>query len=510
MNYFSRAALAALLAACPLFVQPAFSQEAAPADEQVLRLVTANMPRSLDPINIDAQRIINNGFAEPLVHATLDGADLIPALAKSWELVEPTLWRIELQPDAKFWSGAKVDAAAVQASFERHQAKNTRAASILRGASFKAVGPTTLEIRTEKPDPAFLFKTVTIAVHNTARAEELGDRYAIEADLSGYFKPTEFVPGELVVAEPFDGYWGEKPKLQRLEARFVVDPQTRYLAMQSGEADMDANVQFEQRRAYIRSKDYNFPAVNPSNWNIWMNYRNPLLQDVRLREALSLGTDRNEIVDGVMAPFAVHSTGHFPAGLPYAIETRQVTDPERAKALLDELGWKPGADGIRERDGKKLEFTVLTYGWWQTVAIALEAQWRRIGISTRLRVVEPTASNQIMLDGDFDIATYCSCGTATGDLSGQLSTFYRSDAVQNWQRYSNPEVDALIDRLSTEADMPTRFALAKEIQEKVMADYALIYVANTELIGIAHASRVAGVDAERPRDITPSMYIAAE
>ncbi|MER2534352.1 MAG: ABC transporter substrate-binding protein [Rhizobiaceae bacterium] len=510
MNYFSRAALAALAGACVTFACPAFAQEAAPADEQVLHLVTANMPRSLDPINIDAQRIINNGFAEPLVHASLDGAKLIPALAKSWELVEPTLWRIELQPNAKFWSGAPVDASAVQASFERHQAENKRAASILRGATFKAVGPTTLEIRTEQPDPAFLFKTVTIAVHNVARVKELGDRYALEADLSGYFKPSEFVPGELVVAEPFDGYWGDQPKLRRLEARFVVDPQTRYLAMQSGEADMDANVQFEQRRAYIRSKDFKFPAVNASNWNIWMNYRNPLLQDVKLREAISLGTDRNEIVDGVMAPFATHSTGHFPAGLPYSIETRQETDPARAMALLDELGWKPGADGIREKDGKRLEFSVLTYGWWQTVAIALEAQWRRIGVATKLHVVEPTASNQIMLDGAFDIATYCSCGTATGDLNGQLSSFYRSDAVQNWQRYASPAVDALIDRLRTEADTEKRFALAREIQEKVMADTALIYVANAELIGIAHAARVAGVDAERPRDITPSMYIAAE
>jgi hypothetical protein len=50
------------------------AQQTAPPDEQVLRLVTANMPRSLDPANIDAQRIINNGFAEPLVFESLDGS----------------------------------------------------------------------------------------------------------------------------------------------------------------------------------------------------------------------------------------------------------------------------------------------------------------------------------------------------------------------------------------------------------------------------------------------------
>jgi len=511
MTFFTRAALAALLVTSHAAGSAAIAQESmAPPDEQVLRLVTANMPRSLDPINIDAQRIINNGFAEPLVYATVDGSTLIPALAKSWEMVEPTLWRIELQPGATFWSGAPVDAAAVQASFERHQAQNTRAASLLGGATFTATGPTTLEIRTQSPDPAFLFKTVTIAVHNAARAEELGDRFALEADLSGYFQPTEFVPGELIVGEPFEGYWGDQPRLSRIEARFVVDPQTRYLAMQSGEADMDGNVQFEQRRSYIRSDDYTFPVVNSSNWNIWMNYTNPLLQDVRIREALSLGVDRNEIVDSVMAPFATHSTGHFPAGLPYAIETRQVTDPDRARAILDELGWVPGADGIRVRDGQRLEFTVLTYGWWQTVAIAIESQWRDIGVATKLQVVEPAASNQIMLDGAFDIATYCSCGTPTGDLSGQLSSFYRSDSVQNWQRYANPEVDAMIDQLRGEADTQARIDLARKIQDTAMQDFALIHVANAELIGIAHAARVSGIDPERPRDITPSMFIAAE
>lgn len=510
MGYVPRAAIAALVVACTGLMSAAFAADMAPADEQVLRLVTANMPRSLDPINIDAQRIINNGFAEPLVHASLDGASLIPALAKSWAMVEPTIWRIELQPNAKFWSGAAVDAAAVQASFERHQAKNTRAGSLLKGATFKAVGPTTLEIRTQAADPAFLFKTVTIGIHNAAKADELGDKYAMEADLSGYFKPTQFVPGELVVAEPFDGYWGEKPKLKRLEARFVVDPQTRYLALQSGEADMDANVQFEQRRSYIRSKKFQFPAVNQTNWNIWMNYRNPLLQDTKLREALSLGVDRKEIVDGVMAPFATYSTGHFPAGLPYAIKTRQASDVEKANVLLDQLGWKPGADGIRVKDGKRLEFSVLTYGWWQTVAIALEAQWRKIGVATKLQVVEPTASNQIMLDGAFDIATYCSCGAATGDLHGQLASFYRSDAVQNWQKYANPQVDALIDQLRTELEPEKRFELSRQIQDRVMQDHALLYVANSELIAIAQGVKVGGVDPERPRDITPSMFIKAE
>ncbi|MFM7533641.1 MAG: ABC transporter substrate-binding protein [Rubrivivax sp.] len=504
---FAKLTLAGLLATGA--AAPTWADQPAPVNEQVLRLVTANMPRSLDPINIDAQRIINNGFAEPLVHQSLDGARLIPALARSWTLVEPTLWRIELQPNARFWSGAAVDAEAVRAALERHQRANPRARALLQGASFRAAGPTTLEIRTAAPDPAFLFKTVTVGIHNAAAAEAMGDRFHREADLTGYFRPTRFIPGELIVGEPFEGHWGPRPRLSRIEARFVVDPQTRFLAMQAGEAEMDGNVQIEQRRAYLRLNRFNFPPVNSTTWNVWLNFRHPLLADAGIREALSLGVNRDEIVGGVLRPIAVHATGHFPAGLPYAIATRQLSDPARARQLLDELGWRPGPDGVRVRNGQRLEFRVLTYGWWHSAAVALEAQWRRIGVGITLRVVEPTASNQIMLDGDFEIATYCSCGSATGDLHGQLRAFYQTGVTQNWGRYSNPQVDALIDNLQGEFDEARRFDLARQIQTLVQRDHALIYVANSDLIGIAHAPRVRGADPDRPRDITPGMFIVA-
>lgn len=506
-----RALRAAAIAAVLGFSGAAYAQDdMAPADEQVLRLVTANMPRSLDPTNIDAQRLINNGFAEPLVHQSADGTRLIPALAASWEMVEPTLWRVELQPDALFWSGTPVTAEAVAASLSRHQSDNSRATSVLGGVSFAAVGPTTLEIRTPSEDPAFLYNLTTLPIENVAAIEKLGDAYATTGDMSGYFRPVEFVSGELITGVPFDGYHGERPRLERIEARFVVDPQTRYLAMLSGEADMDANVQFEQLRLYLRNDGINIVERARNTWNVWMNYDHPLLADPRMREALSLGVDRDEIVTSIMAPFAVSPTGHFPAGLPYAIDHGQPSDAARANAILDEMGWAPGPDGIRVKDGKRLEFGLLTYGWWNTVAVALESQWRQIGVRVNLQVVEPAASNQIMLDGAFDIATYCSCPTATGDLYGTLQQWYHTDSVRNWQSYSSPEVDALLGKLRAETEQQRRFDLARQIQDVVMNDTALLYVSNAAMLSIAHAGDVRGVDPERPNDIVPGMYIAAE
>jgi len=484
-------------------------EDMAPADQQILRLVTVNMPRSLDPTNIDAQRLINNGFAEPLVHQSFDGTSLIPALAVSWERVEPERWRIEIQPEAMFWSGAPVTAEAVAGSLRRHQELNPRAATILRDVHFEAVGPTTLEITTPAEDPAFLYGLTTLPIENVAIIDDLGAAYATTGDMSGYFRPVEFVPGELIAGVPFEGYHGERPHLNRIEARFVVDPQTRYLAMMSGEAEMDGNGQFEQLRLYQRNANFAVLERPRSTWNVWMNYRHPLLSDPAMREALSLGVDREEIVNTIMAPFAAMPSGHYPAGLPYAIDRVQPSDAERANALLDEMGWQRGPDGIRVKDGERLAFDLLTYGWWNTIAIALESQWRRIGVQVSLRVVEPAASNQIMLDGAFEIATYCSCPAATGDLYGTLHQWYHSQSVRNWQKYANPEVDALLDTLRTEPDQQNRFDIARQIQDRVFDDTGLLWVANTSILSTVLAPSVRGTDPERPADIVPGMYIAA-
>ena len=481
---------------------------AAPPDKQVLRLITANMPRSLDPVNIDAQRIIENGLAEPVVRQRLDGS-IAPGLAQSWKLIEPTVWEIELPANATFWSGAKADAAAVKASLERHAKLNPRAKSVLEKVEYQVVDPTHLRFKLAAPDPAFLFKIVTLGIHNAAQADAIGDKFNSEPDLTGYFKPTQFVAGEVMIAEAWPGYWGEKPKLQRLEARLGSDAQARELALKTNAADMDINVDVDQRKRYEDAKGFTFYPTNPGTRNIWLNIKNvPALQDKNVRQALSLALDRKEMQQGVFRGYAGLPTGHFPAGLPYAITTGPQTDLQKANQLLDESGWKPGSDGIRAKDGQRLNFRVLTYSYLEATAIAAQDYWKKIGVGTDLHVVEITSSNQIMYDGNFDIATYCSCGAATGDVAGQLRAYYSSNVVSNFGRYSNPEVDTLIDRASTEFDEAKRFALAKQIQEIVADDVPIVYVANIEAFSTIYSSRVQGVNADRARDVTPSTYIA--
>jgi peptide/nickel transport system substrate-binding protein len=489
---------------------PVQERDGPPADQQVLRLLTLNMPRSLDPIHIDAQRITSDGLAESLIVLN-DDATLRPALARSWRNVEPTLWEFELQPNVTFWSGAPMDGTAVVAALERHQKQNRRIASQLTGVAFSAPDPLKVQARTPQPDPSLPFRLTGLAIHNAAAAERLGDRFNMEADLTGSMKPVQFIPGELLISERHPGYWGEKPKLQRIESRTGTDAQARLLALKAGEADADMNIEVDQRRSYEQDKTFRlyFSPGGGTTRNLWLNHRRvPALQDLRVRQALDVGTDRQELITGVNRGYAGPATGHFPKALPYAVDTASTLDRERAKRLLDEAGWKPGQDGVRVKDGQRLHFKVLTYTYWQPTAVALQSQWKQIGVSTELTPVEQTASNQVMYDGNFDIATYCSCGAATGDIAGQLRSYYRSGIANNFGGYSNPEVDRLLDELMTEFDEKKQHDLARRVQRLLQQDVAMIYLYDAPRGGAAYHNRVRGIDPNQHKTIVPGMYIA--
>lgn len=477
-------------------------------DRQVLRSLTVNMARSLDPVHIDAQRITSDGLAEPLVMLN-DDATLEPWLAKSWSHVAPDTWQFDLQPGVRFWSGAPVDAAAVKAALERHQTKNIRAASILKGWQFIVRDPVTLIVKTPTDDPGVPFRIAAYPIHNAATAEQMGDTFGAAPDLTGWFKPVQFVPGELLIAEANETYWRGKPKLQRLEDRIATDAQLRLLALRSGEADAEYNVEIDQRLDYEKDPGrFQVYAPAPSTRTIWMNIRKqPALQDLRVRRALSLAVDREELITGLNHGFARPATGHFPTGLPYALETGDAFDPGLARRLLDEAGWQPGPDGVRSKNGRPLRFRILTYVPFQGLAVALQSYWKRVGVATELTPVETTASNQLMYDGNFELATYCSCGAATGDLAGQLRSFYRSGVVTNFGRYSNPAVDVLIDELAGEFDRARQIELAKRIQTTVRDDVAVIYLYSSTQWSTVYSARVKGVNPNQARNVLPSIWI---
>ncbi|MFI5270166.1 MAG: ABC transporter substrate-binding protein, partial [Chloroflexota bacterium] len=337
-------------------------QSTAPqAPERVLRAVTVNMPRSLDPTNIEAQRIINNGFAETLLLPLNDGS-VRPWLARSWKNLDPLTWQVELQPNVKFWSGAPMDAAAVKASMLRFVELSPTAKARLGDDAIEVKDPLTLEFRTKQPNPVFIYTFTAFPIHNAAEADKRGDSFASDPDLTGFMLVDKYVPGELVVAKPNPNYWGKKAQIDRFEIRQAADPQARLLALRSGDADIDYNVEIDDHAQAKTLTNVDLYSYGLITRNVWFNIaRVPAFADPTVRKAMSLAVDRQQLLQSIYQGTGQPPTGHFPPGLPYSLDSGGDSfDLSRAQKLLDEAGYPPGSDGIRQKDGKRMSYGILT------------------------------------------------------------------------------------------------------------------------------------------------------
>jgi peptide/nickel transport system substrate-binding protein len=175
---------------------------------------------------------------------------------------------------------------------------------------------------------------------------------------SGPFKITEWVHGDHITLEANPGYWRGPPKLQKIIFRFVASTSTIKVQLQTHEIDawFRANPDLYAELKAIPGFDVVVSAQNVFG-HIDFNLRDPLLQDVRVRKAIEYALDRNAMAQTVT--HGVYQAGTsdiapyswaYPKDLPV-----YDNDPAAARALLDQAGWVPGPDGIRVKDGKRLE-----------------------------------------------------------------------------------------------------------------------------------------------------------
>ncbi len=362
------------------------------AKEKEILIVAGFVPESVDPVYLDTHNPLRMyGAIQYLFYISPEGK-IVPELAKSYRNIDPNTWEVKLRPNATFWSGKKVDAKAVIASLERARKLAPQAKAILDGVSIKEVDPLTLHFITEKPNP-FLFQYIAtsqfLAIHN---AQSFGDKvrpYDLEAlDATGFFKPVKFKSTESAELQRFDGYWGDRPILDRITFRRNADPQAMIIEALSGKPHIIVGLPTEGAAPLAQSKDMDLVKVRGSVFSLYLNTHSPNLKDARVRQALGWAIDRQEVVAlgynglGVPAPswFASH-----PA-YPEAKETGFIKyDPARAGQLLDEAGWKLGQDGIRVKNDKPLKIKLVAYGIHKAGAEVIQNQLRKIGVDIDLQ-----------------------------------------------------------------------------------------------------------------------------
>ena len=299
----------------------------------------------------------------------------------------------------------------------------------------------------------------------------------------GPFELSEFVLGRYAAFVPNPTYGGHKATIKRLVVDFLqgTDP---LAALEAGQVDM-ATLPFTVWDAARRMPGLRAVSIGPvaGYFTIIPNLRAThakFLADVRVRQAISMAIDQKRIMQTVFHDSSLPDRGFVPTALtdylaPQIKDGTSVLadDPSRARALLDAAGWKTGADGVRARDGTRIEFDVLVTAdvaerieMLQLVAADLAA----VGIVVHIKEVQFNQMFARMLGpaGGWDavLIGWSMPGYPDG------SQFFATGSTSNYEHYSNPEMDRLLEAAIDKPGLDGLFA----VENLVMQEQPMIFL----------------------------------
>ncbi|WP_165367621.1 ABC transporter substrate-binding protein [Phytoactinopolyspora endophytica] len=458
------------------------SSDAAGADT-TLRFVTPYTVRSLDPVE---QGLWSPewGYGELLMRATEDGA-VEPWLLEALDADDATTWRLSLRPDVTFSNGNPLDAETLAAVFEHHLANNPLVEANLPGATITVEDDATLLLQTSEPVsnlPNLLAAEDMVSVFDAAALEAAGDDPQAVIDAGIYTGP--YVVAGLdeneMTLERNDDYWGGDVALAGASVRFVPDEQARVRAVESGEADVALYPPTSLLTPLVDAGTGPTLAVAEQplqQFRAIPNLNEAPMDDEAVRQAFALGLDYQAIAEQVLDGLYTAPTGLFPDSVGYALQT-QSTAPGEAADLLEEAGWLPGDDGVREKDGEPLSITVLHYPQQpdtEQMALAMQSQLAEIGFDVTLELTDDNYTTMRESDSwDVGLSLDGTLGY-TYDPVGRLRDFLTTDGERNFGGVSSTTLDGLVDELLAEPEPDQQRPLLEEAQQ-VIADEALVVI----------------------------------
>ena len=305
---------------------------------------------------------LNTNIGETLFKLTPD-YKLIPWLAESITYTGDNTWEIKLRQGVKFHNGDELDADAAKWSLE----KQSRWQPLVPtdADNIKVVDKYTLTLTTRFP---FGRVVESLAHPSYAMYSPKGDP-GKSPIATGPFMLESYKQNEELVVVRNPNYWGEPPTLDKITFRFIPDNSTRLLALQSGDVDLIVSVPRENAAQVAAMEDVTLLQAEAAGYfalYFATQEQTPpydLLTDIRLRQAINYGLDKEAIANQVYEGYAVPAKGLTPPIVAPAIDQGIQGfsyDPDKAAALLDEAGWTLGTDGIREKDGEKLMLTLVS------------------------------------------------------------------------------------------------------------------------------------------------------
>ena len=477
---------------------PAQATEAPAAPETkdggTITVAMRSEPPNLDPHASEAWYAfeVEMHLFDNLVVIDPDSLEFKPVLAESWEMSDDGMtWTFKLREDVKFHDGTPLNAEAVAFSFNRiiDPELNSPAAAPLMGGNLQSaevVDEFTVRFILNNPFAGFLDALAAgyggVVPVSPAAVEQWGEDFGQHPVGTGPFMFKEWIPKDRIVLVRNPDYnWGstavyETPgpaHVDELVYLIVPEATSRTAMLQTGDADALITVNEPDIESLRADGHQIVEGRRPGTSSmIQFNTERPPTDDINVRMAIMHALDMEEVMELVYSGYRPTAFGPLqPKTFGYnpAADNYYPKDLDKARQILDDAGWTLGADGIREKDGQKLNLIWICFpGQHCQQGEVLQAQVRDLGVEVEIREMGQPANVQATQRGEHNIRTIGWGGT---DASQLLSFLYHSSNIGsgwNFTRFKSAELDEMLDNAVSEVDPQTRKKMIEDIQIFVM------------------------------------------
>lgn len=428
-------------------------------DRPELRIAVQQNPASQEPADQASNVAYRNNFS---IHETLLTFDMRgdysvqPNVAESWEWEGPTALVVKLKPGLIFHDGTEMDAEDVAFSFgpERLSTEDapgyaTYLANFTSLDRVEVIDPLTVRFVTKYEDPILLQRLASYPAVVISKAAFLATDWTEWRQKPiglGPYKVESYVVNENVVLSAHDQAMDGAPNVSRVSFRIVPEIASRAAGLLAGDFDIVTDLPPDQLASIENAEGFTVRGGPVANIRIlFLDKNNPVLSDVRLRQALSLAVDRNAIVEAIWSGRSIVPPGlQFPTyGEVFNPDYQPVPyDPARAAALLAESGYNGEEITVRSMNNY--------YTAENPVTEAVVAMWQAMGVNARMEYVQGTAGFTTVEGRAAGNWSY------TSSVPDPITSFYgqfgQGGLLTSLNIWSNEEFDALGEELSATMD----------------------------------------------------------
>lgn len=441
---------------------------------------------------------ILNQITDKLTYQNSKTLEIEPWIAESWSSnADKTEYTFKLRPGVTFSDGTPLDANAVAKNFDTYglgnKEKRLPVSEVINNYDHsEVIDPLTVKFYFKRSSPGFLQGTATIGSGLVSLStlnrnyDELGDARHIIG--SGPFVVSaETLGREVDLSVRKDYRWGParltqqgRANLDGIKVIVTGEDSVRIGALQAGQADFIRQIQaYDEKQTQDQGFTIYAAPTRGVNDSVAFRPDNPLVSDLRVRQALLHATDSKQIVETLFSvnyPQAKSVIASSAAGF-VDLSAKLKFDPALANRLLDEAGWKEGGDGLREKDGKKLLLNVyesLPQPQNKAVLQLVSQQWGKVG--ARLNILAGDAGSKVAdnLDPQKTPAAVVEVGRADPDVI--KSQFYPTNRDALLQQggtgknsaFKDDKLNALLLGIASEVDAQKRLQIAGEAQNYLL------------------------------------------